>query len=338
MAFCENRFLFMLFPLVIITSAYSNSQDIVLETSHPQKPAWLDSTIVEEKSYIFAIGHSQAQPTEAEAKEQALAQATEEVVRYSGVTIESFSRSVDASSMKQGKEYYTSDFETQSRIRARAFVRRTVPVDWYIRKMSDKKKKEIYYLASVKLRVPVEEIERIQAEKNVRLSLDIGIYYQNEKGELRYLNESDVLRSGDGYALYTRPSDPCYLYIYQVDALNKAFRLFPNPDFNTLDNPVQPGVDCWIPNMDQVFYLDETTGKEKFYVFASPVSIPELEGKLELKQADLDRQLKTMGVGGLKNKTVSYNVTPPKQVQVAEVKKKLQAEGAFVWETWFWHK
>lgn len=328
--------LFISFMFIILFSTLLNSQDLILETSQPQKPTWVDSTIIENGQFVYTIGHSQAQASEEDAKEQALAQATEEVVRYSGVTVESFSRSVDASSMKQGKEYYTSDFETQSRIRARAFVRRSVPVDWYIRKMS--KKKEVYYLASVKLRVPIEEIERIQEEKEIKLSLDIGIYYQDDQGRLQYLNEGHVLHSGDGYALYARPSDPCCLYIYQVDDLNRAFRLFPNPDFNTLENPVQPGVDCWIPNLDQVFYLDETTGKEKFYVFASPDAIVELAGNVELKEADLDRQLKTMGVGGLKDKTVSYNVAPPKRVQVAEVKKKLQAEGAFVWETWFWHR
>ena len=84
--------------------------------------------------------------------------------------------------------------------------------------------------------------------------------------------------------------------------------------------------------------LDETTGKERFYLFASLDQIVELEGASTLQQADFDRALKTMGVAGLKKKLNPYQAKPPKRVQVADVKKKLQAEGAFVYETWFWHR
>jgi len=46
-----------------------------------------------------------------------------------------------------------------------------------------------------------------------------------------------------------------------------------------------------------------------------------------------------MGVAGLKKKTNPGEVAIPRKTQqVAEVKKKLQAEGAFVYETYFWHK
>jgi hypothetical protein len=324
-------------PLFVPTLILSENKDTLLETTHPQKPTWADSTIIEKGEFVFAIGHSQAQPTEEKAKDQALARATEEVVRYSGVTVEVFDRINESSSMVQGEEFYKSDFETKSRIRARAFVRRAVPVDWYIRKM--KKKKEIYYKASVKLRVTQEEIKRIQAESEIKLSLDVGIYFENEQGELQYLSESDVLHSGDGYALYVRPSDPCYLYIYQVDDLNHVFRLFPNSEYDTADNPVPAGEDCWIPNTNQIFCLDETTGKERFFIFASLESIAELEGSVELKPENLSRKLKTMGLVGLRDKVNTYQVkAPQKQVKVADVKKKLQAEGAFVWETWFWHR
>ncbi|HDP98209.1 MAG TPA: DUF4384 domain-containing protein, partial [bacterium] len=72
-------------------------------------------------------------------------------------------------------------------------------------------------------------------------------------------------------------TDNCYLYIFQVDALGRSDRLFPNTDFNTADNPLIAGQDYWIPNTEQYFMLDETTGKEQFYIFASPESIVELE-------------------------------------------------------------
>ena len=50
----------------------------------------------------------------------------------------------------------------------------------------------------------------------------------------------------------------------------------------------------------------------------------ELEGSLEIKQADMDRVLKAMDGGGLKDKVNVYNIEPPqKSIHVAEVKKKL---------------
>ncbi len=264
------------------------------------------------------------------------------MVKYSGVTVEAFDISIDASSVVQGREYWTSDFESRSRIRAKAFIRGATPVDWYIRRVErykGKKKLPAFFRASVYLKVPEKEIERIQEEKDIKLSLDIGIYYEDGEGKLKYLTEGSVLHSGNGYALYVRPSGSCYLYIFQLDDLGSSYRLFPNKKYKTGINPLKAGEDTWIPNTNQYFVLDEITGKERFYVFASHETITELEGAMELKQSDMDRIFKTMGVGGLKDKVNTYKVEPPqKQIHVAEVKKKLQAEGAFVYETWFWHR
>ena len=101
--------------------------------------------------------------------------------------------------------------------------------------------------------------------------------------------------------------------------------------------------DIWIPNTKQLFELDEITGKEYLYIFASPERIEDFEGKtaLSLKKKDIDNviEIKKMGIAGLRQKIYTEKVVPPKKTQkVAEVKKKLQAEGAFVYETWFWHR
>ena len=50
-------------------------------------------------------------------------------------------------------------------------------------------------------------------------------------------------------------------------------------------------------------------------------------------------RLKKMGMAGLKAKQDPSRTAPPKREHdVVAVKRKLQAEGAFVYETWFWHK
>ncbi len=251
----NNHFICLTFLILICgcSAKMQNYQHVLIDSSQPQKPDWYDQTLVQEAEFIYAIGHSQPRDTEQEAKDDALARAVQEIVKYSGVTVEAFDRSVEASSIEDGKEYFTSDFETKRQIRAKAFVKRALPMDWYIQKMAKmqgSKRVGDSYLASVYLRVPEEEIARIQEEKEIKLSLDIGLYYEDETGKLQYLNEGHVLHSGEAYTLYVRPSDNCNLYIYQVDDLGRSYRLFPNAEYFTGENPVKAGEDYWIPNWE----------------------------------------------------------------------------------------
>ena len=83
-------------------------RDVVVESSPTQKPIWLDQTIEQEGKFIFATGHSQPRTTIQEAKDDALARATEEIVRYSGVTVDAFSRSIEMSLQIQAIILYLS--------------------------------------------------------------------------------------------------------------------------------------------------------------------------------------------------------------------------------------
>lgn len=134
-----------------------------------------------------------------------------------------------------------------------------------------------------------------------------------------------------------------YLYAYQVDAPGKTFRLFPNTGFHTRGNPIAPGDHIWIPNKRELLVLDETTGKEHIFIFASPDRIAEFEGadSINIEKSAIDKviEIKKMGVAYVREKRDPERIAPPKhQRRVAEIKKKLQAEGAFVYETWFWHR
>ena len=134
---CYTVFLF--FVAVFITGCVGITpevKEVMLDPSLPQKPLWYNRTIEQKGEFIFAVGHSQPKPTLQEAEDDALARATKEVVKYCGVTVESFARSIEVSSEEEGKIYYRLDFDTQSRIIAKAFVRRAMPVQWYHRKMA----------------------------------------------------------------------------------------------------------------------------------------------------------------------------------------------------------
>jgi len=325
----------MIKELVILTAVFILCSQAVFSDG---KPAWFDKTIIPEGAFISAVGHSQPRKTELEAKEDALGAATKEFIRYCRVSVDSFDRSIEMYSKAGGKEFKSMDLQTQNTVRAKAFVSRVIPEDWYVTKTGGG------FAASVIIKVPKEEFDRISSENNVKLSLDVLFYYENEKGRMLPVSEGAVLKSGDGYALYVKPGDTCYLYVYQIDSLGKSFRLFPAAGYKTASNPVSAAADLWIPNDKSLFTLDEVTGKEYFYLFASPQPIREFEGDsaAKLDKSDIDNivSLKKMGVAGLKPKREPSLLPPSNKsgLDVLEVKKKLQSEGAFVYETWFWHK
>ena len=261
--------------------------------------------------------------------------ATEAFVKYCRVDVQSFDRSMELYS-KGGAKNESEDVSSHRIVRAKTFVSRAVPEGWYFQKLAGA------FKASVMLKVPKEEFDRISKERSVTLAMDILFYCEDEKGKMQAMDENAVLASGYGYSIYINPSDICYLYVYQIDALGKSFRLFPNNKFETAENPIEPSVGMWLPNERKLYSLDETTGKEFVYVFASREPISEFDGAsaLEMDKVNLDKviKLKKMGIAGLKDKIDPAKLATVRSVDIKEVKKKLVAEGVFVWETWFWHK
>ena len=280
-------------------------REVMLNSYPPERPDWVDQGIVVKDSYIFVTGHSRPKQTEQEARNDALNAATGEFVKYCKVEVEAFDRIVETYSETEGADYSRMDLEHRASARARAFVRQAAPEKWYVRhmaKMRGEKQASSNYLASVLLKVPQDEFERIGREKDIKLSLDIGLYREADDGTLAQIFEGDVLRSGDGYALYAKPSDDCYLYVFQTDETGKGYRLFPNDAYETENNPIRAAADLWIPNPQKLLILDETIGKERIYLFASPNPVPELEGHVSMEAESLGRVIKTMGPAGIKDK------------------------------------
>jgi len=322
--------------ILIVTQRLIFSQQVTNPDLAERPADWINQTIFQRGEYFYAVGSSGVKNTEPEARDEALVNATAEFVRYCKVDIQSFTRSMEAYAEQGGRATQISEARSQVVASSRAFVSRALPVDWQIKK--DKKG----YVAYVLLKIPQAEFDRIVNEKNIKISLDVLFYTEDSEGQMRGLSEGEVLRSGDGYALFVRPSDQCWVYIYQVDAAGNCFRLFPNEEFKTETNPMIIGTGYWIPNAAELFYLDETTGRETIYIFAALEKIPELEKSAdELNQSDLDNviQLKKMGVAGVKPKRSVQQETPPKKTaNLVDIKNKLQGEGAFVYQTWFWHR
>jgi len=331
----RKQVVFFLFAIVMF-SACSVNKNRISGATGSLSPQWLNKEVYLSGNYVYSVGHSPLCRNEQEARDEARTDALRKFVNYSGTQIEVLNRIYESYSEENNEKRGTTRIESGKQAFARAFVRQAVAKDWHI--ISQKKK----YKASVLLQIPKTEYERITTERNIKLSLDVYFFHEGKDGRMQNISEGDVLKSGDGYAIYVKPSNACYIYVYQVDASDKSFRLFPNPQYRTASNPVNGGTALWIPNDKEVFYLDETSGKEFFYIFASLEKVPEFEGDrtIKLSRQDLNSVggFTKMGPKDIRAKLNNEQVVLPKKNSVVEVKNKLMAEGNFVYETWFWHK
>jgi len=294
----KNHVFFVICILVYMlpgcASQVQKTWETNIQTWPSVEPTWILDPIEEKDGFLCVVGRSRPKNEKEKAKEEAILNAMDQVVKYIGMSVESFARSMEAESIRQDLNYYKADYRVQTQIRAKAFIRRATPTDWYIRRvarMQGEKRVSEFHDAFVRVKVPVEEIDRLQDERDIKLSLDIGFYHESKTGEFEEMTEGTILRSGDAYAIYIKPTDTCFLYVYQVDDLGHSFRLFPNQDYRTSRNPVMSGTDFWIPNTDQFLVLDETTGKERFYIFASSESVEDFEQTASLEKKELERTL-----------------------------------------------
>ena len=71
-----------------------------MAASDPGRPAWMDQGISKTGGFILAVGHGRPAASEQEARNDALAAATSEFVRYTGVEVEAFDRAVETYAVK----------------------------------------------------------------------------------------------------------------------------------------------------------------------------------------------------------------------------------------------
>jgi hypothetical protein len=119
---------------------------------------------------------------------------------------------------------------------------------------------------------PVKEA----APRSGAINVEFAMLREGGKKPVQVKN-GDTLKSGDAYFFHIKASRDCHLYLFQVDASGTVFRLFPNPKYHTGSNPVKAKARLTLPNEGEVFYLDETKGREEFYFLASEEPVESLE-------------------------------------------------------------
>jgi hypothetical protein len=304
-------------------------------------PAWLNDGIGRAESTISVVGHSLPQPTEVEAREDALKNALRSFVYYAGVEIETFDRAMEIYSRYGTTAHQSLDVRQEEKFRTDAFVRFATPVAWYVRPKDGGSRRPDApppYLASVLLHIPESELREIQEQRTVQLALDYGLFQEDSAGRIRAIANGDTLKTGDVFVLYLKPSNLAHVYVFQVDSAGNSFRLFPNDAYHTLRNPVAAGQEIWIPNSSELFRLDATRGRETIFIAAARRPLADLEAGEAATPDWFRQQIHTMGVAGVTSKRSPDLVTPPTKSSATEIRKKIQSGSSIFFEAWFHHE
>jgi len=123
----------------------------------------------------------------------------------------------------------------------------------------------------------IPAVQPVPKSRSNPIQVEFTMFKENGKRPPTPVKTGDSMRSGDSYFFHIRPSKDCFLYLFQVDATGKAFRLFPSDTYHTQANPVLGKASITLPNQTEVFYLDQTVGQEEFYFLASDESVEQLE-------------------------------------------------------------
>jgi hypothetical protein len=137
----------------------------------------------------------------------------------------------------------------------------------------------------------------------LEFQVGFGMYRILPDGSTEYVREGDTLFSGSGYYFVVRPNAKSYVYLYQIDSNNQVFRLFPNEAYETGQNPISGNQDKMIPNSAMEYFLDESSGTEEIFFFASKAPIEKLENFSTGDRKSLPiEETKDRGVAGIREK------------------------------------
>lgn len=169
------------------------------------------------------------------------------------------------------------------------------------------------------------------------LEFDVGVFYEGGDGRLYPLREGMVLNSKDNYALYLKAARSSFVYAYQVDSSQKAYKIFPNPDFSKAENPLSTG-EAWVPEGGEYLYLDQNPGREEIYVFATRAPSAALDALKTARLSDIETTIKTMGLAGRRGSQTLAKSKDPAGNPLELITRKLYAQGDFFWKLSFIHQ
>lgn len=97
-----------------------------------------------------------------------------------------------------------------------------------------------------------------------------------EPQSIDYKSISTPLSSGDQLKIYLKPIKNAYIYLFFQDTRDTLYLLFPTM-ISDFDSHYKFNKNYYIPKGDEWFFLDDSTGTEKFYLLVSNTRLKKLE-------------------------------------------------------------
>jgi hypothetical protein len=89
--------------------------------------------------------------------------------------------------------------------------------------------------------------------------------------------ESPTLTPADNYRLVLEPVEERHVHVYQLTSPGRLARLFPNPAYSEVLNPLPAGQLMMLPADPNWLFLDGPPGQERLYIVASPQPLQALD-------------------------------------------------------------
>jgi len=119
------------------------------------------------------------------------------------------------------------------------------------------------------------------------------VFLFNENGEM--IPQGDIVKENDQFYVMIQPIITLYAYIVALDSSGNLFKIFPNTDITSQENPLKAGNQYYFPpqNSDIIFAFDNVPGEEKLYFLLSSTPVDEVDlffKNLEGVSGESDRQ------------------------------------------------
>lgn len=111
------------------------------------------------------------------------------------------------------------------------------------------------------------------------LNVEMRVRYGPEASPT-WLSPGGKLTASEPFAIYFKPNQDCYVYIFQEDA-SGVRAVFPDPGAASDPNPVRSDREYWLPSDGQRFWLTGSPGKERILLVASPTRLDDPRESLE---------------------------------------------------------
>jgi hypothetical protein len=108
-------------------------------------------------------------------------------------------------------------------------------------------------------------------------AVEAVIFLFNDRVEM--IPQGAIVRANDRFTVMVQPVNQLYAYIVALDSSGSLFKIFPNSDVTSQQNPLKAGKQYYFPPLDSevIFSFDTIPGEEKLFFLLSANPVEEVE-------------------------------------------------------------